>query len=249
MTRIISQPDSASAPRISRESVANFFKQRAEKADQLGHIQAVIYQDKNPDLALKRDAAEKAKLLPLLRLTGEEAVLDVGCGTGRWADVIAPCCAHYLGTDFSQELVNIASTRFASNPKVEFRCVSSENISHSAITQKFQIILSLGLFIYLNDDELLQTIQGYASVAATPCRILIREPIGTQARLTIQEHFSEDMDQVYNAIYRTEAELMDMFDSALFKANFRLADMGDVYESALNNRSDTKQKWFLLERS
>jgi hypothetical protein len=46
MTRIISQPDSASAPRISRESVANFFKQRAQKADQLGHIQAVIYQDK-----------------------------------------------------------------------------------------------------------------------------------------------------------------------------------------------------------
>jgi cyclopropane fatty-acyl-phospholipid synthase-like methyltransferase len=249
MTRIISQPDSASAPRISRESVASFFKQRAEKANQLGHIQAVIYQDKNPDLALKRDAAEKAKLLPLLRLTGKESVLDVGCGTGRWADVIAPLCSQYLGTDFSQELVDIASVRFASNPKVEFRCVPSEKISISSTTHEFQIILSLGLFIYLNDDELLQTIQGYASVAATTCRILVREPVGTQARLTIQEHFSEDMDQVYNAIYRTEAELMDLFNSELSPAGFRLADVGDVYESALNNRSDTKQKWFLLERS
>lgn len=249
MTRIITHPESASAPRISRESVASFFKQRAEKANQLGHIQAVIYQDKNPDLALKRDAAEKAKLLPLLRLNGSESVLDVGCGTGRWADVIAALCSRYLGTDFSQELVDIASARFASNPKVEFRCVPSEKISSSSLTQEFQIILSLGLFIYLNDDELLQTIQGYASVAATPCRILVREPVGTQARLTIQEHFSEDMDQVYNAIYRTEAELMELFNRVFYPVGFRLSDVGDVYETALNNRSDTKQKWFLLERS
>lgn len=249
MTRIISQPDSASAPRISRESVASFFKQRAEKVGQLGHVQAVIYQDKNPNLAFKRDLAEKAKLLPLLGLTGAESVLDVGCGTGRWADVIAPLCGRYLGTDFSPELVDIASARFASNPKVEFRCISSENVSRRSIAQAFQIILSLGLFIYLNDDELVQTLRGYASVADTPCRLLIREPVGTQARLTIQEHFSEDMEQVYNAIYRTEAELTGVFNSELLPAGFHLVGEGDVYESTLNNRSDTQQKWFLLERS
>jgi len=249
MTRIINGHDGLSAPRISRESVAKFFKQRADKSQQLGHIQTVIYQDKNPELALKRDEAEKAKLLPLLSLTGFEDVLDVGCGTGRWADVIYPQCTSYLGTDFSQELVDIAVKRFASNPKVKFRCIASESISDQSITQRFQIIISMGLFIYLNDDELSQTIKGYTSVADSSCRILIREPVGTHARLTIQEHFSEDMEQIYNAIYRTEAELMDVFTSELIAEDFLLVGTGDVYESTLNNRSDTKQKWFLLERS
>lgn len=248
MTRIISQLAGAPAPRINRDSVAQFFKQRAEKAGQLGHIQAVIYQDKNPDLANQRDAAEKAKLLPLLNLKGTESVLDVGCGTGRWADVIAPLCNRYLGTDFSQELIDISINRFSNTKKTSFLCISADNISNDTIHDKFQIILSLGLFIYLNDDELTSAIKGYATVAADSCKILLREPVGTSARLTIQEHFSEDMEQVYNAIYRTEDELMTLIEQELLSTGFSLSGMGDVYESALNNRSDTKQKWFLLEK-
>lgn len=249
MTRIISTPDdNTSTPRIDKESITAFFKQRAAKADQLGHIQAVIYQDKNPDLAQQRDAAEKAKLLPLLHLQKHESVLDVGCGTGRWADVVVPECGKYLGTDFSQELVDIARTRFSSNPHTNFVCLPAEQVSATTIQDRFQVILSLGLFIYLNDDELIKTIQGYASVADTSCRLLLREPVGTQTRLTIKEHFSEDMDQIYNAIYRTEEEIMSIVRAELFPKGFSLRDSGDVYEAALNNRADTKQKWFLLEK-
>jgi SAM-dependent methyltransferase len=248
MVRIFSKPDGTSAPRIDRQSVATFFKERASKAQHLGHVQAVIYQDKYPDLARQRDVAEKEKLLPLLRLNGNETVLDVGCGTGRWADVIVPLCGRYVGTDFSQELVDIATARFASAPRATFMCMPAEMISSKTLAVRFQVILSMGLFMYLNDDELVQTIQGYASVADSCCRILIREPIGIESRLTIKEHYSEDMDQIYNAIYRTEDELMAVIRAELTPAGFNLIDSGDVYEAALNNRSDTTQKWFLLEK-
>jgi hypothetical protein len=62
----ISSKGSSNAPRIDRNSIEKFFKERAVKAAHLGHVQAVIYQDKNPDLAKLRDQAEKGKLLPLL---------------------------------------------------------------------------------------------------------------------------------------------------------------------------------------
>ena len=248
MTRITTEPDNPDVPSIDRQSVANFFKQRAEKVSRLGHIQAVIYQDKNPELARLRDAAEKAKLLPMLHLQGNETLLDMGCGTGRWADVVVPLCGRYIGIDFSQELIEIAVKRFESIEHAHFVCMPAEKVSSNSLTDRFQRILSCGLFIYLNDDELINTIRGYAQVADKSCKILLREPISSTARLTIKEHFSEDMDQVYNAIYRNEVEIISMLQNVLIREGFRLTGLGDVYEPVLNNRSETKQRWFLLER-
>lgn len=248
MVRIKGKMNDTFAHEIDKQSVAKFFRERAAKISELGHVQAVIYQDKNPELAQCRDEAEKTKLLPLLKLQGSEAVLDVGCGTGRWADVVVPKCRQYVGTDFSKELIDIAVSRFASSAHVDFRCVPAELISNEILNEKFQVILSLGLFIYLNDDELAQAVKGYALLSDVSCRILIREPVGTDSKLTIKEHYSDDMDQEYNAIYRTEQELMKLFEAYLFSNGFKMSGHGDVYDNSLNNRMDTKQKWFLLER-
>ena len=248
MVRIISKHDIANTPRIDRQSIAIFFKQRAEKILELGHIQAVIYQDKNPELAQLRDAAEKAKILPMLQLHGNETLLDMGCGTGRWSDVVIPLCKNYVGVDFSQDLIEIAAKRFGEVEHVRFICMPAESVSSTSLVERFHLILSCGLFIYLNDDELVNAIRGYAQVADRNCKILIREPVSSNDRLTIKEHYSDDMDQIYNAIYRTENELMSIFHSELRPEAFQLTGSGDVYEDALNNRRDTKQKWFLLER-
>src|SRR5690606_16880447 len=111
--------------------------------------------------------------------------------------------------------------------------VQAESVSREMVGGPFQVIVSLGLFIYLNDDELEKTLMGYADVAESSCRILVREPIGTQGRLTIKEHFSDDMDQVYNAIYRTEDEILDAIEKSLIAKGFRLASSGDVYDASL----------------
>ena len=65
MTRVLSH-DGTDHPSLDREQVRTFFEDRAQKARQLGPTQAVIYQDKHPELAAARDRAEKALLLPAL---------------------------------------------------------------------------------------------------------------------------------------------------------------------------------------
>ena len=93
------------------------------------------------------------------------------------------------------------------------------------------------------------TLNRIALVAAQKARIILREPVGIKNRLTLKEYFSEDMDQKYNAIYRTEMELLNMFDATIESVGFRLIDSGDVYqETELNNRAETKQRWFIFER-
>ncbi|WP_423458065.1 class I SAM-dependent methyltransferase [Ottowia sp. VDI28] len=251
MSRIYSTSDAIDKPSIDKKSVAEFFEKRAQKITSLGPIQAVIYQDKNPDLAAMRDAAEKTKLLPLLRLDGTQRVLDVGCGTGRWAGELLQASRWYHGIDASEGLIAFARKQFSSALNGRFTTASVDAFSLRSLgeTQLFDRVLCAGVLIYLNDDEIVPALRCIASVVSNGGLILLREPLGVERRLTISEHYSEDMEQIYNAIYRTDEELNSLISEAMPEGDFRIVDFGDVYDaSTLNNRSDTKQKWFLLER-
>jgi len=77
----------------------------------------------------------------------------------------------------------------------------------------------------------------------------MREPVGVLKRLTIKEHFSDELEQHYNAIYRTQQALEEHMTDTLFASGFRVVDEGDVYEAELNNRAETIQRWIVLERT
>jgi cyclopropane fatty-acyl-phospholipid synthase-like methyltransferase len=250
MSRTFSLPGE-DTPVIDRNAVLEFFEKRAEKVKTLGPTRAVIYQDKSPDLAERRDKTEKGLLFPFLQLDKDSRVLDAGCGTGRWAEMIIPACGTYHGVDVSPGLIQVAQELYGHFPNVRFSVCSLDKLSPDTIgaVRLFDRILSVGVYIYLNDHEVLEALRRLVRLAAPITRLIMREPIAVQNRLTLREHFSEDMDQNYNAIYRTESELLAMLEATIGVAGFRMTESGDVYaESALNNRVETKQRWFLWER-
>lgn len=251
MARIPTRPGTQGQPEIDRDAVLAFFEQRAEKIERLGPVRAVIYQDKHPDLAEQRDIAEKLAIAPLLALSGRERVVDIGCGTGRWARTIAADCAHYHGCDASRGLVEHAQRAHEDLAHVRFSVALADQVSLSALdeTIPFDRLLCSGVLIYLNDDELAAALAAFGSLMAPASRIVFREPMGMGERLTIQDHYSDDMDQVYNAIYRTQDELVEAMRAPLLERGFRIAGSGDVYaDASLNNRAETRQRWLVLER-
>jgi hypothetical protein len=127
----------------------------------------------------------------------------------------------------------------------------AENYSLAELgeSQPFDRILCCGVMIYLNDEDVVDAFRCMASVASKNCRIVMREPVGILNRLTIREHFSDELEQSYNAIYRTQQELEHYMTDTLFASGFRIVDQGDVYEAELNNRAETIQRWMALERS
>jgi SAM-dependent methyltransferase len=251
VARLITEPFAENAPEIERNAVKTFFERRATKYGTLGPLQTVIYQDKNPELAQNRDAAEKALLRPKLDLSPDLHVLDIGCGTGRWVDEVAPRCAVYHGTDFSPGLIEIARASHTNQGNASFSVCRADQLTLAAIdaSRPFDRIMMLGLLIYLNDGEAKSAIEALNAIAADSALILVREPVGIGARLTIKEHFSDDMEQTYNAIYRTEGELRRIFADCL-DPRFTIVESGDVFQDqSLNNRTDTKQRWFLIKDS
>ncbi|MEJ2631634.1 MAG: class I SAM-dependent methyltransferase [Acidihalobacter sp.] len=251
MTRIYSNPDDVEKPRIDREAVGSFFDERARKAAELGAIRAVIYQDKHPDLAERRNASEKASLMPLLDLDASQRVLDVGCGTGRWTGDILASGAYYHGTDSNEGLLSVARNHYRNSARCRFSVAPIEALTLQSIQENkpFDRILCAGVLIYLNDEEVLEGLRSMMEMLSSTGRLLLREPMGVDSRLTIKRHYSADLDQVYNAIYRTESELESMVISVFIDTRFSITGKGNVYEDpSLNNRTDTRQRWLLLER-
>lgn len=250
MTRILTPPGSKNAIHLDPDAVAAFFEARAARIEEVGPTCAVIYQDNQGDLAARRDAAETARLMPVLQLDGRQRLLDVGCGTGRWTDRLAPLVSSYHGIDFSEGLLGYARLKYGAQAHCRFTRLRADAISHSSLGESdFDRILCAGVCIYLNDSELVRMLVGMAEVAGRDCRLVLREPVGVRERLTLSGHYSEELEHEYHAIYRTEGELELVLDATLGAAGFKRSARGDVYEGDdMNNRAETRQRWLLLER-
>lgn len=251
MSRIVTNKDDPLKPRIEPDHVASFFEERARRIATLGPVRAVLYQDNDPDLAERRDHEERRVLAPLLAVDASTRFLDIGCGTGRWVPSVAGTCAHYHGIDLSPGLIEFARVSYADHSNCRFSVCSATELSLASLQEAlpFDRILCAGLFIYLNDEDVHESLQRIADVGSARCRIVLREPMALADRLTIQDHFSEDLNQTYNAIYRSESEIRQLAEGPLVQSGFCMTRSADLFlDQTLNNRQETRQRWMLWER-
>ncbi|MBQ2802870.1 MAG: class I SAM-dependent methyltransferase [Lachnospiraceae bacterium] len=234
---------------INYKDTREFFKHRAGKFREENPYSVTMYQDDNKELVEARNKQEIEKLYPKLWVDESARILDIACGIGRWADAICNPIEEYCGIDFSKELIEIAQKR---NKRENFVFLEGETYSLEKVLEnkgKYNRVLMIGILMYLNDHDLVSTLEQVCKCAQENAILCVREPIGIQKRLTLKNCYSEELKDDYNAIYRTRDELVDFFKKTLFVNGFTIKEEGYLFENVnLNNRKETVQYYFILER-
>ncbi|MBB4955658.1 SAM-dependent methyltransferase [Agrobacterium vitis] len=233
---------------IDASQVKAFFNDRAKK--ETDAVNAVMLQSAGSTLANDRDAYEKNHLVP--KLTQQSRILEFGCGAGRLASTYDKDGHKYLGLDFSEELIAIAKAQTWTEGNIHFQVaeVPVIDVDKLPLQPPFDFFIVTGLLIYLNDDAVRDTFALIARLAAPQARLYLRESISDmETRLTLKEYYSEELGEVYNAIYRTPAELKAIMDDILVPCGFSYSVCGDyAFPPALRNRAETAQRYFILNR-
>ena len=211
------------------------------------------YADQAPDVSRQRDELEQEVLSGLSTIQPGTRVLDIGSGAGRLAPFFEKHSATYLGIDYSDALIEIAEANFANADKqIRFQVLSVDELEPErlVVNPPFDLILVTGLIAYLNEDSTDHLFAQLALLAASSAAVYLREPISVmEDRLTLKDHFSDEMQQEYNAIYRTEAELTQYFERHLYSTGFELMKAEFLYPEALHQRAETKHKYYFFVRS
>lgn len=237
---------------IDYKKTKEFFEKRANKKSEVSYLSLTMYQDRNPGLAEQRDREEKAVMLPLLEFDKNANVLDIGCGAGRWASVFAEKVNAYLGLDFSEELLRIGKLTYANYPEIYFQKMSATELEPKffVVQKPFDLIIVSGLLIYLNDSDIKNLISVILEVSKIGTRLYLREPISLLSeRKLLIDHFSEDLDSFYNAIYRTQNDLEKLIIRPLLNNGFSIKYNDFLFKSdLLNTRKDTRQYYYILKK-
>lgn len=233
---------------IDESAVIGFFDARARRVDDASRPGVTMLQDHDQTLALQRSDAETRALQALLGSLPQRRprTLDLGCGAGRLYFALQPLLGSYLGLDGAPTLIEAArrcaactDTTGASAPEFRVHDLGRGNLPCGA--EPWQLVLMSGILIYLNDASVAALLAELATVLEGPCTVVLREPVGVDERLTLKDHWSDELGSAYNAIYRTRAELEALLHSS-FGSRLASVEGRWLYDDpALNNRSETRQ--------
>lgn len=239
---------------LDYNATRRFFAQRGEKLSTVGPLSAVLYQDQQPDLARQRSAHEISKMAPRLAPSGRSLnILDLGCGTGRWTHALAEVTQSYVGLDFCQEFLNEATRASAALPSpARFRFEHadlSKGLPTSLKDTLFDAVIVAGVLLYLNDADTVALLGQIAQRMAPGACLYLREPLGVTHRLTLKEHFSTDLNAEYSSVYRALPEFTEVLEHIARENGLQVDESDALYPPELDNRTDTRQFYFLLTKS
>ena len=209
---------------ISYDDVKKFFDERGSQEKK--HLyNYVMYLDNKPEVAIERDRQGKECLDKIIRIDSSMKVLDVGCGVGRWGEHFLNKGAYYVGIDGNSMMIERAKNNLKQYNNKKLVLCNLQNIEELVKTNNdlsnFDLIFVSGVFMYLNDEDCLNVMKCFNKLCSKNSKICIIESMSNDERLTLDNFYSDDLNQDYSAIYRTVNEYKVIMKNA-FSENFNL---------------------------
>lgn len=235
---------------VSAKMIKEFYDNRASKYKdgEKTRNTAVLLGDNNPQYADESNKIEKKIIKPYLNIGKQHKVLDIGCGVGRWAEDIIPTCNQYMGVDFSTEMIRVASKYFERYSNAKFINSAFQDIftNKDICNQKFDTVIIVGVSMYINENDLKQCYEKLSKILNKGAIVYIEESVAVQERLTLNDIWSENLNDNYNAIYRTREEYLDILAPLLSSTEIIKEDYMKQWDK--KELSETSHWYILLKK-
>lgn len=235
---------------INSNHTKDFYNHRAKSIQNMANpYVSVLLGDQNPEYALAWDTYEKENILPKMQIDDHSKVLDIGCGMGRWAEVLIPGSGYYCGTDLSPEMVKCAKERNQFPEKsYDFLNYGFEEfcaLPETKLPCRFNRLWICGIMMYINDDALLTGMEQLLDKMDAQAKVYFTETIALEERLTLNQFYSEALKAEYDVIYRTEMEYNQIYERWL-AAGFQILEQGMLPH--LNKEEEYREtdRWYTI---
>ena len=126
------------------------------------HYDELVREDNDPfrDPPEMKEYMEKwdgKEFFSLLALSGEEKVLEIGCGTGRLAAAVLASCREYTGIDLSPVSIVRARENLVSVPGTPHRTLLCGKFPDCFIPGRYDRIFSSLTFLHIEDKAAAMT--------------------------------------------------------------------------------------------
>lgn len=136
------------------------------------------------------DLLQKMVLEEVLKLRGNEVVLDFGCGSGRMSHWIAPRVKKVVGLETTPEMIELAQ-RSRKNENVEFMLY--DGFHFPVFPYSFDLILSVGVLCIIKKELLKNTISSLSQYLKKEGRFYAIEQVSDNPKVgrpTAQEYLN-----------------------------------------------------------
>jgi ubiquinone/menaquinone biosynthesis C-methylase UbiE len=138
-----------------------------------------------------------------VHLNRDMNVLELGCGTGRWASSLAPLVKHYTGVDFSQSSLDIAQEDLDTH-RIENVLLLKQSILDFKGERPYDVVYFSGVTQYIQEEDIGIILANIAPCLTEKTIIVDRSTVNYRKR---EEHSVKD----YFAIFRTPTDLEEIF--------------------------------------
>lgn len=225
---------------IDNNSTKEFWENRANNINNLQTV--LLGSDKTGIEQNTRNEHEKLIVESVVKQIQNPKILDIGCGIGRWAENLINQFDSYTGVDFSEGFIDYASTKFSDNKNIKFCNNSILELDDTILSSNFNFIICTGVLMYVNDSNIFDIFNAFRRV--TPEYVYIQESISLMdARLTLNQFESKDLQTNYNAIYRTKQEYEEYFKTS----GFDIIKTDLLLDNKSGAREETNAQYWILK--
>jgi len=189
---------------------------------------------------------EIPKLEEYLAPTKDMTMLDLGSGYGTWAFHFTNKVKAVHAIDYIKGMVKLGKQR-AKDENVKNVHFSQSSAQEFTSNIKYDLVLLSGICLYLNDADMRQMLKRMKEYTKPGTILVLRDSTGLKGRHVIEKEYSERLQTMYSATYRTRDEYIALFA----QIGFELLQDDDMFEegSPLNRYAETRLRIYKFRRT